>query len=100
MTEKRHVTEYHIGSDPDAVYRVYTLGKAAEALRAATGGSGDDGSATEMAGRGLIRRVQRWLIEWRSKGIRWSSAARVLAGGTARNVESCIGSGAAYRLGW
>jgi len=39
----------HVGSDPEAVYRVYALGKAAEGLRAATAGNGDDGSATEMA---------------------------------------------------
>ena len=31
MTEKRHVTEYHIGSDPDAVSRVCAIGQAAEA---------------------------------------------------------------------
>jgi len=38
----------HANSDPDATYRVYVLGKTAEAQRAIVDGGGGDGRATEM----------------------------------------------------
>lgn len=46
----RSLEHSHAGSDPDSVYCVYAMGKAAEESRTATGGIADDGSSTGNGG--------------------------------------------------
>ena len=46
----------HGNSDPDAAYRVYVLGKVAEAQRVVMDGNEGDGRAIEMLTRSPIRR--------------------------------------------